>query len=331
MSIPRARTASITAAGVVAIIGSVLVLLGAALGLIGILIIAPVSGTGPAVPRFTKFIAEGTIAFILALGILGVFTGVGLLRLRNWARISTLVWSGVTVAMCAFVLVIMVIAPFPAPPNAPTNLAGFVRATVLIFYGIPLAIGTWWLILFNKKSVTDQFDQSADRPLDASGFPEEPISTSKSALPLPVTVLAVFLVISSLSVIVPFFIPVPVILFGHALRGGAGTAVWDGACLLSAAAGIGLLRLKSWSYPVALGLQMFWLLSGAVTLASGSYPALMREVMSSMKVRLGVSYSEYSVQQMRSFSVIGLAAPVLILAFLVYYRSRFINASASKR
>jgi len=148
---------------------------------------------------------------------------------------------------------------------------------------------------------------------------------------LPVTVLAVFLVIFSLSVIVPFFIPVPVILFGHALRGGAGTAVWDGACLLSAAAGIGLLRLKSWSYPVALGLQMFWLLSGAVTLASGSYPALMREVMSSMKVRLGVSYSEYSVQQMRSFSVIGLAAPVLILAFLVYYRSRFINASASKR
>ena len=290
---------------------------------------APLSHANPPLPPFAAAIAEGTLAFIMALGIYGAFSGVGLLRLKNWARISTLVWAGLTVVLSALALVVLAFAPIPTAPKAPPNLGGLVRATVLIFYGLPLAIGIWWLILFNRQSIANQFVQPTSSPLDASGFPQS-ISASKPALPLPIAVLGVFFAISSFSVIFPLFCPMPVILFGHAIRGAAGAAVWVGFCLATLAAGIGLLRLKPWSYALALGLQLFWFLSGIVTLTSGNYPALIREALSSMQARLGGQYPAYPPEQMRMFSYIGLAAPVLILALLVCYRSRFLEASASK-
>jgi hypothetical protein len=85
-------------------VGSVLVLLGAAMGLMGMLL-APLSRANPPLPPFARAIAEGTIAFIMALGIFGLFSGVGLLRLKNWARIATLVWAGITVVFSALVLI----------------------------------------------------------------------------------------------------------------------------------------------------------------------------------------------------------------------------------
>jgi hypothetical protein len=321
-------SASVMAAGIVSIVGSVLVLLGAAMGLMGVLM-APMTRANPELPHFALVIAGGTVAFIMALGIFGVFSGVGLLRLKNWARVSTLVWAGITVVFAALVLVVFAFAPFPTSSNTSANLSGFVRATVLIFYGMPLAIGIWWLILFNQQVIANQFLQGAGGPLDASGFPE-PTSASKPSLPLPIAVLGVFLLISSLSVIMPLFLPVPVILFGHAIRGVAGIATWFAVCFLYGAAGIGLLRLKPWSYVLTLGLQLFWFLSGIVTLASGNYPALIHEAMSSMQAKLGGEYPEYPAKQMLTFSYIGLAVPVLILTLLVSYRSRFLEASASK-
>lgn len=330
MSALKKPSAAVIASGVVAIVGSVLVLLGAAMGLMGILM-APLSRANPQLPPFARAIAEGTVALILALGIFGVFSGIGLLRLKNWARISTLVWAGITVVISALVLVAFAFAPFPTSPNAPPNLGGFVRTTALVFYGLPLAIGIWWLILFNRQSIANQFVQAAGGPLDASGFPVEAISASKPALPLPIAVFGVFIVISSaFSMFFPLFLPLPVIFFGHAMRGTAGTAVWVGFCLITLATGVGLLRLKRWSYDLTLGLQLLWLLSGIVTLISGNYPALIHEVMSSMQARLGGQYPEYPPEQMRMFSFMGLSVPVMILGLLVYYRSRFLEASASK-
>lgn len=136
--------------------------------------------------------------------------------------------------------------------------------------------------------------------------------------------------ISSLSVFLPLVLAVPVILFGHALRGPAGTAIWVGFCLATLGAGIGLLRFKRWSYDLAFGLQLFWLLSGIVTLQSGNYPALMHEAISSIQAKFGGEYPEYPPGQVMTFSYAGLAVPVLILALLVYYRSRFLEGSTSR-
>jgi len=240
-----------------------------------------------------------------------------------------LVWSGITAAICGCVLAFLVIIPLPTPPNAPANIAAFTRVAAGLIYGLPLAIAIWWLILFNRKAIAAQFAAPApDSPLDASGFPGQTTSPSKPPLPLPITVLAVFLLSSSLSLLLLFLVHAPMVLFAHAFRGPAGTAVWITICLLSTAAGIGLLRRKGWSYSLTLGLQLLGFLSGIVTLASPKYPDLMREAIASMAFSTA-PYPEYSIEQLRRFSYASLAFPVLIGILLLYYRSRFLQACAS--
>src|SRR5260370_33390774 len=82
---------------------------------------------------------------------------------------------------------------------------------------------------------------------------------------------------SSLSLFLLFFVHAPMVLFAHAFRGPAGTAVWITICLLSTAAGIGPLRRKGMSYLPTLGLQLLGVLSGIVPLASPKHPDLMRQ------------------------------------------------------
>src|SRR3984893_1513545 len=148
------------------------------------------------------------MAFFSGLAVFGIFTGVGVLRLKNWARISALVWSGITAAICGFGLAFLAFIPLPIPASSPTpvSIMTLVRVTTGLFYAVPLVIAIWWLILFNRKAISAQFVASGvDIPLDASGFPTQTTSDARPALPLPITVVAVFLLLSLFSVfLLPF-------------------------------------------------------------------------------------------------------------------------------
>lgn len=331
MNTLRKPPASVTAAGIVAIIGSVLTLLGSCLVVLAILV-TPTSQTGPQLPSFARNLTVGAIAFFIGLAIFGIFTGVGVLRLKNWARISALVWSGITAAICGFSLAFLTFIPLPTPAGSPMpgGIMTFVRVTTGLFYAVPLGIAIWWLILFNRQGITSQFAApGVDIPLDASGFPAPATLEARPALPLPITVLAVFLLLSSLSVFLLPFVHMPMVLFAHAFRGPAGTAVWLTSCLFSTTAGIGLLRRKRWSYPLTLGLQLLWFLSGLVTLASPKYADLMHEAISSMAFST-TPYPEVPIEQLRKYSYMVLLFPVLIGILLLYYRSRFLQTHSSR-
>jgi hypothetical protein len=271
----------------------------------------------------------GLMAFFAGLNLFGIFIGVGLLRLKNWARISMLVCSGLTAALCGAGLAFMLFVPFPKSPNDSANMEAYIRVGAVLIYGLPLATAVWWLILFNRKKTAARFVAAEiGSPVDASGFPS--VLTSRPSLPLPITVLAVFLMLSSLSLIYVFFARIPMVLFAHAFRGAAGTGLLIASCLLSATAGIGLLYRKGWSYSLTLGLQVFWLLSGLVTLLSPKYPDLLREAMSSMRFPM-VPPAEYSIEQIRGISAASLLFPVLIAILLLYYRARILQASSWRK
>jgi hypothetical protein len=229
----------------------VLVLLGSAFGFLAVLML-PEAHAGPELPRFARFLGEATMVFFFGLAILGLFTGVGMLRLQKWARISALIWSGITAVICALIIIVSIFVPFPTAPNStntPAHFLTYLRVATVVFYGLPLAIAIWWLILFNRKKVTTRFVASDIRgTLDPSGFPIEAPAPSKPELPLPIAVFAGFLLLSSVSVFLVFFVRMPVLLFAHALRGPSGIAAWIVTCLLSTMAGIGLLRRQVWSY-----------------------------------------------------------------------------------
>jgi hypothetical protein len=331
MNASRKPTSSVTASGVVAIAGSVLALLGITLATFAFLLM-PASKAGPQLPSATRNLMMVVMAFFVGLAIFGIFTGVGLLRLKNWARISTLIWSGITATIGILTIVFVALMPFPTPPNtsAPENLAAITRIIAALFYGTPAGIAIWWLILFNRKGIAAQFVAAgAGGTIDASGFPVEMTST-RPPLPLPITVLAVFLMLSSLSLLFLFFVRMPMVLFGHVLRGPTGTALLVVSCLVSTVVGIGLLYRKGWSYSLTLGLQALWFLSGLVTLLSPKFPDLMREMMSSMTFSTS-PLPEYSVGQMRTMSAGGLIFPALIVVLLLYYRGRFLQASAWRK
>lgn len=318
---------AVTAAGIVAIICSLLVLFGALMGFLGLSIMPPTKG--PGLSPLAMKVAEGMLGFVVAFGALGFSSGVGLLRLKNWARIFTLIWSGLTVVFSALVIGMLAISPFPQQPNSPVS-PGFVRMLALAFYAVPLGIGIWWLVLFNKKEVAARFARPPSVPLDVSGFPASTERQTKSQGPLPLMVLGGFFLLSSLSVFLAFFFPVPVMLFGHPMRGLPGMIFWSASCFGVAVAGIGLLRVRPWGYWLALALQVFWFLSGSVTMMSSNYWQYMQEALAQMRERLGDSYSNYSVEQMRPYSLMGLLVPLLILALLVFCRARFFEAADAR-
>ncbi len=322
-------SSSTIAAAIVAILAGLCVLLCCSLAFFGTLL-----NTLPANPveaqPFVRSAMLATLGFMMCLAIFGIATGIGLILLRNWARISALIWGGLCVFFGAVGIPIIFFIPLVPPANVPNLSADSMQAVrwiLLFFYGLPLIAGIWWLILFNRKTVKAQF--AATTTSAAS------VQTQKSRCPLPVAVLAWFYITSILNLLFLPFLPfhVPTFVFGRVLPGSAGVTVLMLSSLAFAVSGVGLLKLKPWSYSLTLGLQVFWLASGAVSVLSPNYNAVMEPFLKDMQGSLHLPESQFSPPNfMHHFgwaSVLGLLFAGAILGLLVYYRTRFLEAAAA--
>lgn len=318
---------SVIAAGVVAICGSCLAILGCGLALIGIALI-PATPTASQLPASIKSMAEAMFLFFLAIAVFGVFTGVGVVRLKNWARISALVWAGITTCFSALLILSTLLMPFPNPPGEHAVSLVMLKAFLVLFYSFALGIGIWWLILFNRPNIRAQFSGAV--LADQAELPERP------RCPLPVAAVAGFLAFSFLCVLVMplLHVPLPVVLFGYRLHGPLGSGIFLLTAILTLAGAVGLWRLKQWSYPLIVGLQSFWLLSGTITFLSPSYERNMQEVLNEMQMpQANVEFASQIYLHRHSWPfIVGLFPSVLILVILVYYRVPFRNmAQAAAR
>jgi hypothetical protein len=244
-------TVSVKAAGIIAIVGSVLVLLGSAFGFLGVLMLRRPT-LDPSSPGLRASSAKRRWFSSSAWPFLGCSPAWACFVSKSGLAFSALIWSGMTAVICALIIIVSIFVPLPTAPNStntPAHFLTYLPVASVVFYGLPLAIAIWWLILFNRKKVTTRFVASDIRgTLDPSGFPIEAPAPSKPELPLPIAVFAGFLLLSSVSVFLVFLVRMPVLLFAHALRGPSGIAAWIVTCLLSTMAGIGLLRRQVWSY-----------------------------------------------------------------------------------
>jgi len=316
---------SVIAAAVVAIAGSVLTILVFSLVLLSFALVG--SAQTPETPAFLKIALEIMFVLFLCVAIFGVVTGVGLIRLRNWARISALVWAGVCSFFGAFGVLIVSIAPFPTPPNIPPQSMSIFRGVALFMYLVPLLIGVWWLILFNRKSIKAQFA--------GQNIAGDPILQQKPRCPTPIAVLAWIYIVSVLNFVVFLFLPfrMPVFLFGHVVSGAAGKIVLILSCLLFATAGVGLLKLKPWSYPLTIGMQVFWLASGVVSMLNPNYKSVMNSAMAEMRNSMHLPSPTFQAPDYMCFESWGMFVGFLIagavLGMLLYYRKRFLAAAAA--
>jgi hypothetical protein len=331
MTSPRASGA-VVAAGVVGIIGSCFAILLAVSGLFGMSML-PSTPEVRQLPAGFQTMATVVLVVWLGVAVFGVATGVGILRLKNWARISALAWAALSAGLCSFAVLFSLVVPPPTPSGERTISMFAVRLIVIVFYSIPIAVGIWWLILFNRPRVRAEFSGTASiaqTPIDAGVVPA--VSAAVPRCPLPIDIIAAFLALSFLSAfIMPLLhMPVPVILFGHRLHGSLATGAFVLTTMLMLVAAVGLWKLKLWSYPLVVAQQSFWLLSGLVTYLSPSFEENMREVFDEMQMP-NSDYASQLYLHHRSFALVGLLPAVALLAILLYYRPAFLKAAEAAK
>src|SRR5712692_6930859 len=271
------RSAGVTAVAVVALIGGVLTCL---FGLLMVLAIAVIHHA-PELAQNTPAAPVGVILGLEASLFLGVggwtiASAIGLLRLKNWARISILVLGGLLAGFAFFGLlgaVMMTVMPIPAPPGkeVPHGFMAVVGAIMAAWCLIQMAVGIWWLVLLNRKAVKEQ-------------FLGEGVTQAVGGLPVSITIIGWYMTVGGAISVLGFLLSSrPALLFGVLIHGWPAKAFYLFYSLACLALGVGLLHLKPLSHALAIYFYLFSLLNIAVNSllpgARGRIEALIQETL----------------------------------------------------
>jgi hypothetical protein len=223
------RPAGVTASAIVAILGSIFALLLAVLSVASLFIETPQ-------PQHPQFVIAGAAMFTALAGI-GIWTSVGLFRLRPWARTSILVFAGFLAAVSAFSLLLTMAVPIPPEFSGATEHT-FHRMMAVMF-GVPLAIGVWWLIQFNTPSTKAAF--------------ASPIAGPASPRPLSITVIAWASIVGVAPCLFAILTRTPAFLFGAIFNGWIAGVIYAVFAAISLYIGKGLLDLRERARVLAIG------------------------------------------------------------------------------
>jgi hypothetical protein len=215
----------------------------------------------------------------------GVASGVGLLRLREWARISIVIFSALLLLMSLPGLAVMLAMPLMTfqnadGPDVSRQAVLFTRAFMSIFYGLLISIAVFWLYFFNTRFVRDQFKGAA---LAAAGVAVSPDSgghaiavtgsnpASTPRRPTSVSIIGWYLVASAVCGFIFPTIRIPMLFLWFMLRGPKATAYVLILAILQIIIGIGLLKLREWARILAICYLAFLTLNALTTaLAPGA-------------------------------------------------------------
>jgi hypothetical protein len=217
------RPAGVTASAVVAIPGSVFALLLAVMAVASLFIEPP----QPQPPNIAPFVIGGAAMFAALAGI-GIWTSVGLFRLRAWARTSIMVFAAFLAVGSIFGLLVAVTVPIP--PEITAGTQHNFRLAMAAVFAIPLAIAVWWLIQFNTQSTKAAF--------------ASPIAGPASPTPLSITVIGWASIVGGLSCLFWVLARTPLILFGAIFNGWIAGVIYAFLGVLSLYIGKGLLDLR---------------------------------------------------------------------------------------
>lgn len=200
------------------------------------------------------FLIATTLTIFFGSAAWGLATGIGLLLMKRWARISAIVIASFLALFGALCLPLVLVVPMPQLPGAESYLL-FVRVVVGVFYVLLLAIGVWWLVYFNRRKVREAF---------AGGMPvEEPASQR----PLSIAIIAWILVSSA--PLMPFLVLLkfPAPLMGFTLTGRAALLTYLAFGVAGTLAGYWLLKMKPQGHTLTVGYFLFGLINGMVNCA----------------------------------------------------------------
>ena len=255
------RPVGVTASAVVAFLGSIFTLVFASMAVASLFM----ETTQLQPPNSAPFVAAGVLIFV-AFACIGLWTSVGLFRLRPWARTAILVFAGFLAAGCIFTLIVILALPLPADISAVTGRT--VRRVMTGVFGIPLAIAIWWLFLFNAQSTKAAF--------------ASPITGPASARPISITIIAVVCIFGGISSLFAILARGPAFLFGASFTGWTAGVIYAIFAAVSLFIGKGLLDLREEARILTIGWFGFWLVHGTVVTLVPSLRQRMFEVQRAM-------------------------------------------------
>lgn len=226
------KLAGVTISAVFVLLGSVLMLGFFAL-LCLVLVLSP--GSTPLPPGAKLGMALG-VGMFGVLAAWGTTTAIGLFRVRNWARISIVVFAALLaltgVAAAPMMLLI------PAPPTAPPNFNA-VRVGMAVFYAALALLGALWLYYFNR---------SATR----AAFVGEAAAIESGGRPLSISIIGWWLLVSGVLTLLVSPLKFPVSVFVWIVTGWTAAAWYMVFGALYTYIGYGLLRLNPAARVIAI-------------------------------------------------------------------------------
>jgi len=153
-----ARSGGVIFSAVLVFLGSTFAVLTGALIVVAGLI-APRSSSEVATPIDFNYFAAIEAAVFFGFGAWGIASGIGLMRIKPWARISMLAFACLLLvgSVSAGVMVAVTRMPVPNDPIFPASFMLMTRALVVGFYVLLAGLAVFWLYFFNRKIVKAQF------------------------------------------------------------------------------------------------------------------------------------------------------------------------------
>lgn len=279
----------------------------------------------------------------------GIATSVGLFRLKEWARISIIVFSVLLILMFGFSALIFLVLPFPTPPNqqVDANVASGVRVFMTTFAGGMVGIGVWWLVFFTRARVKQQFVPLQPLVTGATvGAPQlltdSPLPASAPAAPsrpLSLTILAWFMLVGCLFVPMSIVLRSPAVFLTKVVTGWPATLYYLAIAVVGLYVGIGLLRLKPLARSVGVAYYGFFFVNKAVFyLAPGGRTRMLDLIQKSLSSFPWVQAEYWQNQVAPQFNTtrffamgacLGLAGILVPIYFLVTRKQAFERAAAA--
>jgi hypothetical protein len=338
------RSTGITVSAVVVIIGSAFTVLCGALVLLGpVFALNSRHAADAPVNLGYVLVIEAFVAF--GFGGWGLAAGIGLVKTKEWARISTLVYGAILVFISLPAAAIMAFIPLPNTtsvndPNPPFNIMLIVRVGGTLVYAMFAALGGYWLYFFNTQKVKAQF--RGQQPFTEIGRSEVPgllsaipgvrFGPDQHTRPLSITIIGWYFIIASalgpLSIaFTGTFFPrfkLPLFFLGFFVFGPGAYLLLIVWMTVQIVAAVGLLKLKSWGLYTTTALQGLALLNMIMIVAIPANRLRFQQIMDSFRFSASIRmYHSAPMFPMWMGILSSLPLIAVILFFLISQKNSF--------
>jgi hypothetical protein len=306
------RSAGVTATAVIAFLGSAVLLLIAVLSLLGMASLPDREGQAHLIKLSVWFV----VALEFGGSVLGIATGAGLLQLRNWARISILIFAGLLLFMGIPGLLMIPFMPMQQPADVPGNFLLSLRIFMGAFFGLLGALGVWWVVYFNKKSVRGEFLGTVAEGQLPTGGPVRPIS---------ITIIGWYMIVGAFFTLPFLFLHMPIFILGYLMKGWTASLFMLGCGIFQLVAGTGLLKLKPWSRILAIAYFSFFTFSSVMMVVLPGSQTRFEEAMKAFHETFGVPAPPSAVHIPLWFGI-AFCLPLfaVVISFLITQKKSFL-------